>query len=373
MTKTVLISINTSWNIVNFRTSLIASLRAHGYRVLSAAPSDAYSDRLRTMVDAHIDLPMDNAGTSLLRDAMLFYRYFSILLREKPSVMLTYTIKPNIYGSIAAWLCGVPVIANVSGLGTAFLHKNLRMKFAQQLYRIGLAFSSRVFFQNAEDQAFFVDNRLVNAVKTRVLSGSGVNLTYFSPKYNVERAAGDAPHFVLIARLLLDKGIAEYVEAARQVKERYPKAQFHLLGPMGIANKTAVTADQLNRWVWEGNVQYLGETDDVRTVMAAHDCIVLPSYREGMSRVLLEAAAMGKPLIASDVPGCRPIVEHGKNGYLCQSHSADDLAQQMLQFVAASQEMRAAMGRYSREKAEREFNEALVIDAYYAEIAQLTS
>ena len=371
MTRTVLISINSSWNIFNFRSGLIRSLRSHGYRVITAAPRDAYSDRLAALVDAHYDLSMDNGGTNPLRDGALTGSYISLLRHLKPDVLLTYTIKPNIYGTFAAKLCGVPVIANVSGLGTAFIRTNWLTRLVKLLYRAAFRNASYVFFQNAHDRDLFVANKLVAAEKAGLLPGSGIDLTYFHPSHNT--APNGPLGFVLIARLLWDKGIGEYVEAARRVKAQHPDAQFHIVGARGVKNKTAIDDGAIAQWASEGVVAYLGETDDIRSVIALHDCVVLPSYREGMSRVLLEAAAMGKPLIASDVPGCADVVGNNVNGLLCTPRDANALADAMLQFIALSPAERTAMGAASRAKAESEFDEQRVFDAYLERIATLVT
>ena len=367
MTKTVLISINSSWNIVNFRAGLIRALSADNYRVISAAPADAHTERLRGMVAEHYELAMESDGTSPLRDLALILRYWKLLRRTRPDIMLTYTIKPNIYGAIAARLCGVPVIANVSGLGTAFIRTTWLTRVVKHLYRLAFRQVALVFFQNAVDRDLFIAQKLVAREKTDLLPGSGVDLAYFHPSHAV--ADDGQVRFVLIGRMVWDKGIAEYVAAARLVKQQYPQVQFHLVGAQHVKNKTAIAPTTLAEWNQEGIVQYLGESDDIREVIAQHSCVVLPSYREGMSRVLLEAAAMGKPLIATNVPGCADVVEDGVNGLLCAAQDAASLADAMLRFLALPVAERAAMGVASRRKAEKEFDEQRVFDSYLSHIA----
>ena len=366
MQRTILISINSSWNIFNFRAGLIRSLKAQGYRVISAAPRDAYSERLTHLVDAHYDLPMDNGGTSPIRDGALTGSYLNLLRHLKPDVMLTYTIKPNIYGTFAAKLCGVPVIANVSGLGTAFIRTTWLTRIVKLLYRMAFRDAAYVFFQNAYDRDLFVAQKLVSPAKAGLIPGSGIDLAYFHPRHNA--AQHKSLSFVLIARLLWDKGIGEYIEAARIVKAQHPELQFHIVGARGVQNRTAISDSTIAQWATEGIVDYCGETDDIRSLIAQHDCVVLPSYREGLSRVLLEAAAMGKPLIASDVPGCAEVIEQGVNGFLCPPRDAQQLADSMLQFIALSPAERATMGVASRTKAEREFDEQQVFSAYLERI-----
>ncbi len=368
----LLISINTSWNIFHFRAALIAALRKSGYPVISAAPEDAYSERLRRIVDAHVPLPMDNAGTSPLADALLCWRYWRILRRERPQAMLTYTIKPNVYGALAARMLGIPVIANVSGLGTAFIRTGWLTRIACVLYRLAFAKVVCVFFQNAEDREIFIARKLVAPEKALLLPGSGVDLDYFNP-IHLPREEGNPLAFALIARMLRDKGVGEFVEAARMVKTKHPEVIFRLIGPSDVKNKTAIDAATLTAWVREGVVEYAGETDDARSAIAQQDCIVLPSYREGLSRVLLEAAAMGKALIATDVPGCRQVVTHQGNGLLCAAQNAQSLAEAMLAFIAMTPEARAAMGAASRAKAEAEYGERHVIEAYLSVLSRLSA
>lgn len=365
---TILISINTSWNIYNFRAGLIDALKKQGYQIVTAAPNDNHTHKLEVIVDRHIDLPMQNAGTSPMQDILLFFRYLKVLREVRPVVFLTYTIKPNIYGTLAARLLGIPIINNVSGLGTAFIHNNWLTRIVKELYRFAFKSSECVFFQNAEDRNLFINLELVSATKTELLAGSGINLDYFKP---VPKPLSENLSFVLIARLLWDKGIGEYVTAARIVKARYPQIIFRLVGPLGVENKTAIHEDTVDAWVQEGFIEYLGETDNIRDIIATHDCVVLPSCREGMSRVLLEAAAMGKPLIATNVAGCKDVVDDGINGFLCRVRDYEDLSNALLKFIALTDNARRDMGIASRKKAEQEFDERLVFEAYLNKIHSL--
>jgi glycosyltransferase involved in cell wall biosynthesis len=284
-------------------------------------------------------------------------------------VFLGYTAKPNVYGSLAAQALGIPVINNVSGLGTAFIRQGLLTRIVSGLYRLAFRRSARVFFQNPEDQDLFVSAGIVPPEKTALLPGSGIDLARFAPVAPRER--GERPFtFLLVARLLWDKGVGEYAEAARLVRARHPAARFQLLGFLDVANRTAVPRADVERWVAEGIIDYLGHAEDVRPLLAAADCVVLPSYREGLPRTLLEAAAMGKPLIATDVPGCRHIADHGVNGYLCAVRDAGSLAEAMINMLGLPEAERRAMGKSARAKAEAEFDERLVVDRYLEAIAE---
>ena len=359
----VLISVNTAWNIANFRLGLVSALRAAGHEVVAVAPVDDSVDRIGQAGCRFVALPMDNKGTSPVRDAILTCRYFFLLRRERPDIFLGYTIKPNIYGSLAAHALGIPAINNISGLGTAFIKTGLLTRIVKALYRIALRKSAVVFFQNTDDRDLFAAGGLVRGDRARLLPGSGVDLARFQPAPVENRDPGGL-RFLLIARLLRDKGVMEFVEAARKVKAQAPDSRFQLLGFVDAQNRTAISRQEIDRWVGEGTVEYLGATDDVRPFISQADCVVLPSYREGTPRTLLEAAAMARPLIATDVPGCREVVEDGRNGFLCRVRDADDLAAKVSAFVALPQTRRNEMGRESRSKVEREFDEKIVVARY---------
>ena len=362
MQRRVMISINTAWNIANFRAGLICALQEHGWEVVAVAPPDEHARRLVEMGCRFVPLEMDNKGTNPVRDAKLFLRYLLMLRRERPAAFLGYTIKPNIYGSLAAHSLGIPVINNVSGLGTAFIRDTWITRVVKGLYRLALRRSHTVFFQNEDDRRVFVDNKLVAPDRTALVPGSGIDLQRFKPAEVPRQRQGF--RFLLIARLLYDKGVGEFVDAARLIKPTHPEARCALLGFLDAENRTAVSRDDVDRWVSEGIIEYLGSSDDVRPFIAEADCVVLPSYREGTPRTLLEAAAMAKPLIATDVPGCREVVEDGQNGFLCRVKDARDLATKMIAMMEMAPADSRAMGEASRKKMERQFDERLVIDAY---------
>ncbi|MER9327568.1 glycosyltransferase family 4 protein [Mesorhizobium sp. M0488] len=366
------ISVNTSWNVVNFRKGLIEALQGQGYDVVIAAPRDAYSSLISDMGCRYIQVEMDNSGTSPFRDMMLLWRYWRMLRRENPLAFVSFTIKPNVFGSIAANFAGVPAINNISGLGTAFARGGLLQEIAKTLYRVALARSKTVFFQNDDDRMLFVNERLVRKNQTALLPGSGVDLARFSPPPG-QRPRSGATVFLLVARLLWDKGVGEFIEAARLVRSKVPAARFQLLGFLDVENRTAVGRARVEQWVEEGLIEHLGATDDVRPFLTAADCIVLPSYREGTPRALLEAAAMGKPLIATDVPGCKEVVDHAVNGFLCKVRDAGDLANRMIEFAMMDDAAKDRMGMESRKKVERQFSERIVIEKYLRQMEELVA
>jgi glycosyltransferase involved in cell wall biosynthesis len=361
--KTIVISINAAWNIYNFRMGLIRGLRAAGHRVIALAPPDDYAERLRAEGLEFVPIEIDKKGISPTRDLALLIRYWRRLGRLKADLFLGYTAKPNIYGSIAARLRRARVINNVSGLGTAFIRRSPLTIVVSLLYRFAFRGSSTVFFQNAEDRDLFLEKRLVRAAQARLLPGSGVDLHRFAVR-PLPASPADAPVFLLVARLLRDKGVVEFVEAAREVKKAFPAAQFRILGFLDVENRTAISRGEVEEWAREGVVEYLGAADDVRPHIEAADCVVLPSYREGLPRSLLEAAAVGRPLIATDVPGCRHIVTDGENGLLCAARDAGSLARAMLRMIEAGQEQRKRWAAAGRARVEREFDERLAVRLY---------
>jgi glycosyltransferase involved in cell wall biosynthesis len=366
--RTIVLSANSDWNIVNFRGGLIEALRDAGYDPVVIAPQDpAAEKRMRALAVERIAVPIQRSGLNPWTDLKLLARYRRHLRTLRPAAYLGYTIKPNIYGSLAAASLGIPSIPNVSGLGTAFMRAGVLQWTVSRMYRVGFRRAPVVFFQNPEDRQLFVDGRIVRADQARVLPGSGVDLDRFVP---VPLPEGP-PTFLLIARLLRDKGGGEFVEAARLLRGELPGARFQLLGPIDDANRSAISRAEVDRWVDEGVVEYLGTADDVRPHIAAAAAVVLPSYREGLPRSLLEAAAMGRPLIATDVPGCREVVEDGVNGYLCKVRDSGSLADAMRRVALDSPDERRAMGEAARKRVQQRFSEEFVIRAYLDVLASL--
>ena len=322
---------------------------------------------MRALDVERIPVRIDRAGVNPFADLSLFARYRSLLKKLRPAAYLGYTIKPNIYGSLAAASLGIPALPNVSGLGTAFIRGGPLQLVVTGLYRVGFARAPVVFFQNEEDKKLFVDRKIVRAAQARVLPGSGVDLEYFAPA----PPSDDPPTFLLVGRLLRDKGVAEFVEAARQLRLVLPDARFQLLGPIDEGNRTAIRRSELESWVRDGVVEHLGTTDDVRPFIAGASAVVLPSYREGLPRSLLEAAAMARPLIAADVPGCRAVVEDGVNGYLCTVRDVSSLAEAMKRFADLPMDRRIAMGEAARRRVQERFSEKFVVRAYLDALARL--
>lgn len=367
--KKIAISLNTAWNIYNFRLGLIKALQKEGYKVIAIAPKDEYAKKLEDEGVKFFDIKINNKGTNPIEDMKLIFDYVKVYKKAKPDVILSYTIKPNIYGSIAAGIVKIPVISNISGLGTVFLNNSITSKIARSLYKIGLRFPKKVFFQNRDDRDLFVKYKLVDIKKTDLLPGSGIDTQKFAP-IEIQRDDNKLK-FLMIARLVKDKGLYEYLKAAEELKQKYKDVEFLLLGAFYPGNPTAITKEELNEWVKIGIVNYLGVSDNVKEEIAKVDCVVLPSYREGLSRVLLEAAAMAKPIVTTDVPGCKDIIEDGINGFLCQVKNYKDLAEKIEKMMNLSEAKRKKMGQKGREKILKEFNEEIVIRKYLNSIIKI--
>lgn len=344
--------------LLGFRGVLIADFIQAGHEVTVCVPGadKDLTDRLRKMGVECYSVELERTGMNPIKDLKYFIQLKSIISRVHPDIVLSYTIKPVIYGSLAAQLCGVKQIYSmITGLGYAFTGNTWKNKltniFARFLYRLSLTQNCAVFFQNPDDLALFADSGLVSLGKQAVLlNGSGVDLGY----YYLLAPVSSPPVFLLIARLLRDKGIVEYVEAAKVLKKKYPQAIFRLLGPY-YNNPSAINKSNVEAWQDSGVIEYLGETKDVRPYIADASVYVLPSYREGTPRTVLEAMSMGRPIVTTDVPGCRETVTEGKNGFKVPVKDVEALILAMERFILQP-ELIEKMGRRSRLMAEEKYD-----------------
>lgn len=355
MNNNLIFSGNTAWGMYNFRGKLMRHFVEEGYAVSVLAPEDSvYSCKLRELGCNVIDVKIEPKGSNPINDLMLIWQYYKIFKREKPNVSVTYTIKPNIYASIAARMAGIPFLPVTTGMGYVFLHDNLVCKIAKQLYKFAFTHAKKVWFLNKDDMQTFKEQRLIRDDQIDLLHGEGIDTAHFS--IAPLPSSSNSCTFLLVGRILKDKGVAEYVEAARMIRKQYPDSRFLLLGALWEDNPAAISKDQLDEWCREGDIEYLGTTDDVRVPLQKADCVVLPSYREGIPFTLMEGASMGRPLIATDIPGCRDVVIDGKTGFLCEVKNPQSLADAMIKMIKLSPEQRTAMGKAGRAYMEQEFD-----------------
>ena len=364
----VVLTVNACWNLLNFRRRLVERLLEDGHRVTVLAPEDDHADELIAMGCAFRPLPFDPASARLVDQGRLLWSIGRALRALQPDIAFGFTVKNNIFGALAAARLGIPFIPNVTGLGTAFLGSAAMRRAVEVLYRVVLRSCPLVFFQNPDDRALFVQRRLVREDRTALLPGSGIDLERFAPA--PWPAVGDAgPTMLMIARLLRDKGIREYLDAGAQLEQRGVSATLALLGAP-IDDGRGFGAEQIAAECTTAGIDYRGVTDDVRPAIAGAHAVVLPSYREGAPRVLIEAAAMARPAIASDVPGCSFVVADGETGFLCEPRDAAALATAIERFVALGPEQQRAMGQAARRRAEAVFSDHVVIAAYREAIAR---
>jgi len=377
--KIVLIG-NNAWGLINFRAGLMRSLLAAGHTVVAVAPNDEHAVRITALGVRFLGMPMDNKGTHPVKDLRLLFDFIRLLQKEKPELVISYTIKPVIYASIAARWMRIPSVSVITGLGTVFLRENLLTKLVEWLYRFSQSHAKKVFFLNEDDMQVFLSRKLSPSNSMAKLPSEGVDVEHFN---SLEQDGTLNDHcasrsqrsfrFLLMARMLWDKGIGEYVDAAREVRKHFPSTELGLLGFLDVKNPSAISRVQMDEWVKEGVVNYLGVTDDVRQAVTWSDCVVLPSYREGIPRTLLEASAMGRPIVATDTVGCRDVVEDGVNGFLCRTRDAEDLANKLMKILSLSPVERQAMGAKGRKKVEAEFDERVVIKCYMEVISDVAA
>ncbi|WP_159565620.1 glycosyltransferase family 4 protein [Budvicia diplopodorum] len=364
---TIAITANTSWYLYNFRKNTINSLLDMGYNVVAIAPRDSYSVSLSELGCRYIPIDIDQGGVNPIKDLITFSKMAMLLYRNSFSLLLNFTPKNNIYFSILAKRFDIRVINNIAGLGIIFVKKGVISRICTFLYKFSQSHVDKIFFQNEDDRALFLRNIIRDGSNTDRIPGSGVDLTRFSVK---EAPDDGVVRFILVARMLYHKGIEHYAEAARQLKAKYgERCEFRLLGFLDCHNPGAVEKQKIESWVKEGIINYLGVSDRVEQELSIADCVVLPSYyREGVPKSLLEAGAMGKPIITTRNIGCRETVDDEISGFLCTPQSTESLVESLERMINLSHEKRLSMGRNSRLKIAREFDENIVIAKYIESI-----
>lgn len=359
---------NTAWYLANFRLGFMRSLREAGHEVIAIAPPDGAEASIVAAGFEHFSFPLEGKSINPWRELRSVLSLRRVLKARQPDLLITHTPKGNIYTALARSGLGQAQIAGVSGLGSSFIRQNWLTQVVKLLYRLSFGRMHRVFFENLDDRALFLQHGFVTEQQAVAIPGLGVDLAHFAA---APWPGATPPVFLMVARLLGDKGVREYAEAARSLRTRRPGTRFLLLGGLWAGNPTAISQAELDGWIAAGDIEYLGHVSDVRPIIAKASCVVLPSYREGMSRTLLEAAALGRPLVASDVPGCREAVEPGINGYLCQARDAQSLGEAMERICSHGDAQLQAMGQASRHKMESEFAEAIVTGRYLQALAEL--
>ncbi|MGY3718130.1 glycosyltransferase family 4 protein [Sutcliffiella cohnii] len=361
----VLVLANFGMGLFNFRKELLEELIRQGHEVYVSLPNDEYVPKLKELGCKYVESRVDRRGTNPINDMKLLYQYIKLIKSIKPDVVLTYTIKPNIYGGIACGITKTPYLTNVTGLGTAIENSGLIQKITLGLYRIGLRNSSCVFFQNEYNRSFFVKKNIAKG-KTRLIPGSGVNLEHHN--YEAYPNTDNEIRFLFIGRIMKAKGIEELFQAAKKIKDIYPNVEFHLVG-----GSEEDYTEQLAELEQMGVIKYHGQQSDVHSFIKVSHGTILPSYHEGTANVLLETAATGRPILASKVPGCKETFDNDITGLGFDVRSVSSLVEAIIKFIKLPYHQKKQMGIKGRKKMEEEYDRKIVIDAYLQEIGKLSN
>ncbi|MYL30776.1 glycosyltransferase [Halobacillus halophilus] len=360
----ILVLANFGMGLYNFRKELLKELIKNNHEVFISLPKDEYKPKLEEIGCEFIDTPVSRRGTNPITDFKLFMNYKKIIKEIKPDIVLTYTIKPNVYGGLACRVTKTPCIVNITGLGTAVENGGVLQRITLYLYRISLKKVNCVFFQNEENKKTLIKSKAIVG-KNMVLPGSGVNLEHYNL---MEYPKPQVVNFLFISRIMKEKGIDQYLEAASYLKQKYSNVNFHIVGFCESEYKNKLTNMQD-----KGVIEYHGKQSDVKRFYEISHCTVHPSYYpEGMSNVLLESAACGRPIITTNRSGCGEVVDEGVNGYKVKPENSNDLIEKMEKFLNLSYETKVKMGLSGRRKVEIQFNRRTVIDTYLAEIHNIT-
>lgn len=362
---------NTTWNIFNFRLNVIQKLVDEGHQVFVLAPVDEYIEyKEKFPTVTHIGLKnLDRDSTNPVKDFLLLAELYRKYKKIKPSLVIHYTHKPNIFGSLAARYARIPTMNVVTGLGYAFIHKGWINFLIKLMYRMAGRKTELTVFENQDDLSLFIQEGLVSQSRAISIKGCGVDATYFVPQPNGQ--VHENLTFTFIGRLLKDKGVREFAEAAEAIKKNYPSTHFVMLGDFDEENPSTIDRDQLLQWLNEETVDYRGFVRDVRPYLAKSDCIILPSYREGLPRIILEGMAMGKAIITTDTAGCRETVKNGLNGFLVQPRNTTSLIEGIEKFISLSHESRKDMGQQGRQLVEQLFDSRIIADQLYGYIQRV--
>ncbi len=361
---------NTTWNIYNFRLNIIRKLLEEGHEVIVMAPVDKFIFYTETLPQV-LHVPVHHLyrdSVNPVQDMRLFFELIRLYKRYRPDLILHYTVKPNIWGGFAAHLLGIPSVAVVTGLGWSLIHEGWINFMTRLLYRFSLPLHRKVIFENRDDKELFEKDGLVSSTKSMSIKGCGVDTAFFTPNGDGRRE--DVITFTFIGRLLYDKGVKEFIDAAQLVREQIPNIQFWLIGEIDKENPSSIRNEDLMKWIRDPNIHYLGATENIRKFIEKSDCIVLPSYREGMPKVIMESMAMERAVITTDTAGCRETVDANVNGFLVPVRNSTALAQAMLSFIRLKKDAQFEMGKEGRIKVLKEFDDKIIADHLYVALKE---
>jgi glycosyltransferase involved in cell wall biosynthesis len=362
----ILILTNSIGFLYNFKYELLERLINEEFEIYFSIPESKNDTRVKKIIELgcnYLETNLDRRSKNPFKDLNLVKQYETIVKKIRPNIIISYTIKPNIYGSYVAKKYKIPIIINVTGLGSGFNNNNTKW-LVERMYKYACKNAYTIFFENEANYNYFIENKLTKKDKSKIIPGSGVNLEKFKPMGKTKEDG--IVRFLFIGRIMKEKGIEEYLKAAEYLADKYSNVEFQILGPFEEEKYKEIILNNNNP-----KIKYLGVSYDVRNEIKEIDCIINPTYHEGMSNVLLEGAAMAKPLLASNIPGCREIVDNGVNGYLFEPKKETSLIKTIEKFLSQNESDRIKMGIASRQKVERTFDRNLVVDAYLEEIAKI--
>ena len=359
--KRIVLSSNTAFSLYNFRLHLMRALKEKGFEVMAISPEDGkYSELLKKEFSFFAVKNLDRKGTNPIKDLKLFFEYFLLFRKLKPDLVINFTIKPNIYGSISAGLFGIPSISVITGLGYVFIREIWLTKFVKLLYWLDFRFNRAVVFLNSEDLNTL---RNISKEKSFLIESEGIDIKHFDSTLCKETKK-DEFTFLFVGRLLTDKGIYELTKAFERLKKEKPKVKLIIVGSPDEGNPNSISKGELEKWIKEGLIEWHGFQEDVRPFYCMANCAVLPSYREGIPRVLLEAMAMEKPIITTDAPGCRNVCVDGVNGFLVKSKDVESLYLAMKRMVELGDEKLREFGKAGRRLAEEKYSVEKIVGEY---------
>lgn len=364
--KILLIS-NDYWNLYNFRKDLIENIINSGHKVSLLANEDEYFNKFKNLNLKSYKIRLESRKISLINEIILFKNLYKKIKFIEPDLILTFTIKPNIYASIISRSLKIKAINNITGLGSSFLNNFLLKKITILLYRNSIYYSHKVFFQNTYDRDLFTKLNIVKKSNSDIVPGSGVDTDYFK---SVKNIPSEKNIFLFVGRLLKDKGIYEYLKAAKIIMKNNNQCEFYIIGKIDSADNTSIKIEELNKYL-NDNIKYFSFTKDPRKFYENASCVILPSYREGLSKSLLEATSMSRPIITTDVPGCKDVVKDSINGFLVKKSDVESLVNGINKFTNTNYEEKKMMGNNSRKIAENNFKTELVISKYLKIIKEI--
>ncbi len=367
----VLLCSNTSFSLFNFRTALIKKLKETGFEVICVSSLDPFSSELEKISTFIPVKNLKRKGKNPSEEIVLIKEFFEIYRKIKPNIAIHFTIKPNIYGNLICGVLGIPSIAVVTGLGYAFTQKNFLTQIIKVLYKTSFRFATKVIFQNPDDMQMFIDEKIITQDKAKVILGSGVDTNLFSPLSFVDSKKRKFT-FIFVGRLLQHKGIYEIVSAIKTLQQKGYKFSFIIVGAPDEGNPASINLEDIRRWENENLIEYIGFRKDVRPYLAIADVFVFPSYyREGIPRAILEAMAMGKPVITTRTPGCRETVREGVNGFLVEPRDPTSLALAMEKMINIPKKELHKMGEESRKMVIQKFDEKKIVKEYLSIIIEI--